>query len=837
MRRFDRRVNCVAIDPSFASKNSDRRVVTGDDRELLLHSKNFFSKYTKTLIHSGDGKIRNVKWSPVTRDQYGRETSFIVFSTENNVRIFDTGIKAIITVIKKDHDLRLDSNLIKCSIHFESSTRLLISWGDSVKVVEIKTRPNEAYHPQSSIHFDRSIVPDPDLPDKYAEILSMFHVNYNIAGISRFKNLDCAISNQNPSNHSNILLLVVDKGVTTGSTPQFMIMKPEADDAVEISSDILSTKGYQHYQCLDYHLESLICDDLYFIVCPKDVISVSPREEDDHISWLIERNRYEEALESIKNFENKLKSSKNRKIMEKKSKFTFEEVGKQFIEHLIFTRGSENDVMKAAEFSPLICGTNIGTWNEIFDKFENITRLRSLQPFLPTGQGTTHVMAHNGTEWRFPKGFRLSQDRYEAVLNEFINHDAEGLLRVIEEWSSAVTSPEPEISPNKISVDIVRSKASFSSLSTSAGSPPLSISPSFGRSGSGLFSRTPNRSTPVSPPVNKEPPSSSQESCEPLYDVKKIKQSLLSVLQFKTDSNLLRALARMYQFESSYDEALKIYLKLGDSTRVFELISKFDLFSTLTDKLSFFMKLNPIEASKLLISNQNKIPIVEVVKKLEYKPNLLCVYLDQVFHENPDACADHHDLLITLYVNHDPEKLLNILKVSNHYSLEKAFKLVESKHLISEMVFLLSRMGNNKQALHYITDSLKDINRAIEFCQEEDDIELWHDLITLSANEPKFIVTLLTNISTYIPDPVMLINSIPDKLVVDGLKHALIRYLDDFKIQINIQERCKAILVGDCYQLTQSFVTSAKKASSIHGPTKCSSCMDQILPKGEYFHI
>lgn len=36
----------------------------------------------------------------------------------------------------------------------------------------------------------------------------------------------------------------------------------------------------------------------------------------------------------------------------------------------------------------------------------------------------------------------------------------------------------------------------------------------------------------------------------------------------------------MYQVESSYDEALKIYLKLCDSKGVFELISKFDHFQS-----------------------------------------------------------------------------------------------------------------------------------------------------------------------------------------------------------------------------------------------------------------
>ena len=62
------------------------------------------------------------------------------------------------------------------------------------------------------------------------------------------------------------------------------------------------------------------------------------------------------------------------------SRFTYIKVGgKKFIDHLTVTRRSDNDIIKSAEFTPLITGSNIDTLNEIFDEFENVTRLRSLQ--------------------------------------------------------------------------------------------------------------------------------------------------------------------------------------------------------------------------------------------------------------------------------------------------------------------------------------------------------------------------------------------------------------------------------------------------------------------------
>ncbi len=45
-------------------------------------------------------------------------------------------------------------------------------------------------------------------------------------------------------------------------------------------------------------------------------------------------------------------------------------------------------------------------------------------------------------------------------------------------------------------------------------------------------------------------------------------------------------------------------------------------------------------------------------------------------------------------------------------------------------------MGNSKQALQLITNELRDVDKAIEFCKEQDDSELWEDLINYSMDKP-----------------------------------------------------------------------------------------------------
>ena len=51
-------------------------------------------------------------------------------------------------------------------------------------------------------------------------------------------------------------------------------------------------------------------------------------------------------------------------------------------------------------------------------------------------------------------------------------------------------------------------------------------------------------------------------------------------------------------------------------------------------------------------------------------------------------------------------------------------------------IAILGRMGNTKQALSLITNQLRDVNHAIEFCKEHNDWELWEDLISYSADKP-----------------------------------------------------------------------------------------------------
>jgi len=138
-------------------------------------------------------------------------------------------------------------------------------------------------------------------------------------------------------------------------------------------------------------------------------------------------------------------------------------------------------------------------------------------------------------------------------------------------------------------------------------------------------------------------------------------------------------------------------------------------------------------------------------------------------------------------------------------------------------VFLLGRMGNNKQALTLIIERLGDVNRAIDFAKEQSDDDLWEDLLKYSETRPAFIRGLLENVGAEI-DPIRLIRRIKNGLEIPGLKDALIKILHDFHLQISLLEGCQTILNGDCASLAVRLHGDQTAGFFITTKTLCPVC-------------
>ncbi|MEQ2196289.1 hypothetical protein XENOCAPTIV_004019, partial [Xenoophorus captivus] len=87
-----------------------------------------------------------------------------------------------------------------------------------------------------------------------------------------------------------------------------------------------------------------------------------------------------------------------------------------------------------------------------------------------------------------------------------------------------------------------------------------------------------------------------------------------------------------------------------------------------------------------------------------------------------------------------------------------------------------------KRALQMIMEELEDVDKAIEFAKEQDDAELWEDLICYSIDKPPFITGLLNNIGTHV-DPILLIKRISEGMEIPNLRDSLVKILHDYNLQ------------------------------------------------------
>ncbi|XP_071478787.1 vacuolar protein sorting-associated protein 41 homolog [Diadema antillarum] len=688
VQSFDRPVKAVALDPKFSRPGSGKQFITGSDR-LVLHEKGFLGRSKSTILHHGEGPIRSIKW----------RASLVAWANDLGVKVYDMHSKRRITFIKRSHPETMRPELYRCNLCWKDDNTLLIGWANTIKICCVRERMT----PESR-----------DLPSKYVEITSMFTTDFTVCGLA-------------PLNSDLVVLAYVtdgpkNEGEDSGACrPQLKIITPSPDDYQLVTSDALSMRGFQAYRPNDYHLEYLEDEGVFYIVSPKDVVVARQRDMDDHINWLLQFEKYEEALAEARRHAKDL------------IKIKVQDVGRSYLNHLFSTGQFE----KAASLCPSILGKNKELWeNEVY-LFAKLRKLKVISHYVPRGD------------------LRLSKAIYEMILNEYLQTDIEGFHKLIKLW----------------------------------------------------------------------PPD--------LYDLMTLVSAVTERLTADPENRaLMQTLGELYLYDQRYDKALAIYLRLGHED-VFKLIHKRNLFDSIQDKIVLLMRFDTKQAIEMLITNTDKVAVKKVVSQLQEDRRLLYLYLDALFQKDANQGRDFHAMQVELYAEFDRERLLPFLKTSNYYPLQQALDQCEQRNFTKEMVFLLGRMGNTKQALRLITEELKDVEQAIVFAKEHDDAELWDDLIDYSMDKPPFITGLLNNIGTHV-DPIILIKRIKAGMEIPGLRDSLVKILHDYNLQIMLREGCKKILVSDCFSLMKRLNKIQKRGVRVQIDERQScDCCHQPLQNSE----
>lgn len=167
-----------------------------------------------------------------------------------------------------------------------------------------------------------------------------------------------------------------------------------------ICADALRVLEYARHQATDYQLVCMPGELQFYVVSLKEIVKATPRTADDHINWLLERNRFEEALQFAEAHANQLAQN------------SVPSVGQRYMAHLM----AAGDFAAAAALSRQVLGVNATLWETTIVEFINRNQLQAISQFIPTSNP------------------RLSQRVYEAILLAFLRSDRSAFLQTLRTW-------------------------------------------------------------------------------------------------------------------------------------------------------------------------------------------------------------------------------------------------------------------------------------------------------------------------------------------------------------------------------------------------------------------
>ncbi|CAM1504063.1 Fc.00g016540.m01.CDS01 [Cosmosporella sp. VM-42] len=330
-----------------------------------------------------------------------------------------------------------------------------------------------------------------------------------------------------------------------------------------------------------------------------------------------------------------------------------------------------------------------------------------------------------------------------------------------------------------------------------------------------------------------------------LFDIKTITTALENQLKYRDvreDSIdegekgrdwriVVESLARLHEANGRHREALKCYIKLHDADSAFRLIRDSHLAEAVTDDIPSFigLRVSPSDVDQMteqdfeaatseaitLLVDEAQHGLVRpdvVVEQLRAQKMNLYLYfylsglwrgegikehmgenMDRLVMDSQSMVDEFADLAVHLFATYDRKLLMQFLKSSESYNFEKAVQECEIFSYYDELVYLYSKTGQMKRALYLIIDRLKNVRKAIEFAKEQDDPELWENLLEYSMDKPSFIRGLLEQVGTAI-NPITLVRRIPEGLEIEGLREGLTHMMKEHELQYSISSGVARVL-------------------------------------------
>ena len=561
-----------------------------------------------------------------------------------------------------------------------------------------------------------------------------------------------------------------------------------------------------------------------FIQSPYDCILAMKPTRADHISWLIEHEMYEEAWQEIDThpeaatsapesvdmgstpstptrtqasttlydfFEDTSSSVKTRQDFNSQAEKEKRRIGDKWIQQLV----NAGDWTKAGR----ICGKVIGTphaWEHWVSTFAEANKHDEIVQYIPT------------EPFRPP----IPSWVYEVMIGYYISQDRTKLPELFDRWA-----------PDLFDVDNVTSAIE-------------------GQLRSGEITETTSEGG----------------------------------IQGRDWRILMDGLAKLYVANGRTSEALKCYIQLQDADVALTLIRTNHLIDVVADDIPGLLLLRisrqlqlegrlneleelSIESIRLLVSEAHHgvVRPGDVVKQLKAskamqpflffyfralwvgdtaegsdskKPAIRDSTTHRLAAEGRSLVNDYADTALDLFAVYDRDLLFEFLRASSSYDLSHASSICKERDYVPEYVYVLAKEGRTKEALFMIIEKLNDVSQAITFAREQDDIELWEDLLNYSMNKPLFIRALLEEAGTSI-DPVALIKKIPEGLEITGLRESLTRMVKEYELQYSISDGVARVFRGEVSGSMTQLRSGQKRGVRFEMPKSMQSTSAQLLKR------
>ncbi|WVF72944.1 hypothetical protein IAT40_007762 [Kwoniella sp. CBS 6097] len=375
---YKRPMRAIALEPGFAKKNTRAFVCGGMAGNLILQEKGWLG-YKEQILHSGEGPIWAIEW----------RGNLIAWANDLGVKLYDTTTGQRIGYIDRGANAPR-AELFKCTLQWKDDRTLIIGWAEHIKIVRIRSRAKSQTNS--------------GLPPLTVEMTAIYQVDCMISGIAQYQSSYVVLAYIAPDTYSNEATdNPAEQRRKAANRPELRLI----DKGEEVNADALSLANYHMYGCNDYSLvkSQREGEDVFFVVSPSDVIVVRPRDEVDHIDWLVERERYEEALTAAEELQKRHGNALDVKA-----------IGLKYMQHLL----GQGHYDQTASLAPKVLAQDVELWEKWIYIFVQHQQLPAIIPYIPTSSP------------------RLGKPVYEMVFGHLLVNDRAALLKTITSWPTDI---------------------------------------------------------------------------------------------------------------------------------------------------------------------------------------------------------------------------------------------------------------------------------------------------------------------------------------------------------------------------------------------------------------